>query len=205
MNKFKDDVNDGSSPFGSRGNCGAYTRERTKPKYTNNRSIARVRKVKWISKKVGTIAKQAKRKLGVYPFIVYGDGTFGPTSRGLHGGGVPTKFMRWIFILNFDCVIGDEWNTSRICSECFHVSKKYVALKAREGETWRREIRGVRYCDCCKRFVSHDGNAARAIIVKWRHKQEHGRTHPAYASHTGTLQSCRLKFYKTDNPKRREG
>jgi hypothetical protein len=60
INKFKDDVNDGSSPFGSRGNCGAYTRERTKPKYTNNRSIARVRKVKWISKKVWYYCQTSK-------------------------------------------------------------------------------------------------------------------------------------------------
>jgi hypothetical protein len=40
VNEFKDDVNNRSSPLGLRGNCGAYTSERSKPKYTKNRSKA---------------------------------------------------------------------------------------------------------------------------------------------------------------------
>ena len=75
-----------------------------------------------------------------------------------------------------------------------------------EAGDFRREIRGVRYCNNCagkgngqNRLKSHDGNAARNILIKGKFKMENGVNHPSFTRHDGKMAEKVVKFYPTDS------
>ena len=126
----------------------------------------------WARVKAG---RAADGTAGVTPKVVYGNSKFSASARGSRPS--PTTGMRkaCVTVCGAGWVVdGSEHRSSKCCSACGHVLKivkmltpvwRYIAA-ARKGRRRPRrlsEVRGLRYCPQCHKFVHRDGDAALLI------------------------------------------
>ena len=101
--------------------------------------------------------------------IVWGAGTFGPTSRG-HAS-APNKKMQKLLSRCFPVVLSCERNTSKI-SSCCHVPTRSTSAHP-DQDPGRHPRSDVRVCNGCHTLLSRDGMAAKNILDIFMHQQQH--------------------------------
>ena len=85
------------------------------------------------------------------PVIYYGDGAFPSGGRGERS--VPTKWFKKACKQFYRCYAVDEFRTSQVCPTCEDQRVYKVYKRFSDG---MKEIRGLRWCDACKRLWDRD-------------------------------------------------
>ena len=97
--------------------------------------------------------------------IVWGDGGFGPTSRG-HAS-APNKKMQKILSTRFPLILSSERNTSKF-SSCCQAPVCKTSPHPDHAHSRRRPRSDVLVCSMCKRLLSRDLMAAKNILRIFR-------------------------------------
>lgn len=209
--EFRPDTPQEPSPnyqktFGKRGNFHKCSiKGRCKLKYAKNRKWSRIRGNRHDQRCLMKILKRAKeQRTNVTPTlrVYFGGASIQSTMRGILGGGIPTKAMRRKFKENFDCVTVNEFYTSQICHGCEHRLHKCMNKSWKEGGH-HREIRGVRYCDHCKKLVHRDVNSAKCMVLKGKYAEANNNgDHPSFQRQDGLQQSLQMSHYPNTDRER---
>ena len=103
--------------------------------------------------------------VGPKPVVVYGAATIHPNGKGELS--VPVKYVHKVCTRHFHTTYANEYLTTKVCNTC-HMRLHPVANKSREHRRGGYPVRGLLWCQTCKKFVNRDKNAAKNIDYIYR-------------------------------------
>jgi len=111
--------------------------------------------------------KDKTNRLPNQPVVWYGAGGFASHSFGSDGKGVPVKYVKLVCEKFYSMVLVGENLTSQMHSECKRRMRPVRTARVLDVETRKdtndRTVRGLYYCDHCKKFVNRDRDACPSI------------------------------------------
>lgn len=95
--------------------------------------------------------------------VAYGAASFGCNGKGELS--VPVKNIANECTKRFQTHFVDEYNTTKMCSDCHHKTHEVGYKKRIDEKKCHGKIRGLRWCPICRKLLNRDVNAAKNIGI----------------------------------------